>query len=273
MPYSGNSTYELSKLPGERLAHFATFPQKQSTGGIRFVSPAGHILDLDLLGSRPGLDSPGYVCSRLDFDAFLYSEAIKSGTVFIQDKVTKVERCKLPDNRPGFILSGANDRYSAPLLLVADGVNGPISKALTEGKLLRRHHSAGLRCYMENVSGFSENKLIELHFLPELLPGYFWLFPMQNNIANIGLGVRSDVVQKKRLDLKAIFNELIERHPVLSKRFTEAKALENIQGAGLPLGSTWRANAGDGFMLLGDAAGLVDPFSARVLGMPWQVED
>jgi len=263
---SGNATYELSKLPGGRLADFAGFSSKESTGGIRFVSPGGYVLDLDLLGSRPGLDSPGYVCSRYAFDHFLYQEAEQTGATCIRDRIRRVERIALENGKPGFELGGDSGTYRAPLLLVADGVNGSISKSLTGAKLLRRHHSAGLRCYMKNVTGFSEKRLIELHFIPELLPGYFWLFPMREGIANIGLGVRADVVQKKRIDLKARFTEIIQQHPVLAPRFAEATAMETIQGAGLPLGSTWRTITGDGFMLLGDAAGLVDPFSGEGIG-------
>ena len=49
-------------------------------------------------------------------------------------------------------------------------------------------------------------------------------------------------------------------------RFSNSKKLENPKGWSLPLGRIKRQNHGDGFMLLGDAAGLIDPFSGEGIG-------
>ena len=47
-------------------------------------------------------------------------------------------------------------------------------------------------------------------------------------------------------------------------RFIDAVQLEKPKGWNLPFGSTGRENHGDGFLLLGDAAGLVDPFTEGI---------
>ena len=49
-------------------------------------------------------------------------------------------------------------------------------------------------------------------------------------------------------------------------RFKNAIALEKPKGWNLPFGNTRRENHGDGFILLGDAAGLVDPFTGEGIG-------
>ena len=49
-------------------------------------------------------------------------------------------------------------------------------------------------------------------------------------------------------------------------RFSNARKLEKPVGWNLPLGSIHRKNHGNGFMLLGDAAGLVDPFTGEGIG-------
>jgi flavin-dependent dehydrogenase len=49
-------------------------------------------------------------------------------------------------------------------------------------------------------------------------------------------------------------------------RFQFAKALETVKGFGLPLGSKQRQLSGDRFLLTGDAASLIDPFSGEGIG-------
>ena len=49
-------------------------------------------------------------------------------------------------------------------------------------------------------------------------------------------------------------------------RFKNARPMEKPTGWNLPLGRIKRANHGNGYMLLGDAAGLVDPFTGEGIG-------
>ncbi|HBY67892.1 MAG TPA: geranylgeranyl reductase, partial [Flavobacteriaceae bacterium] len=66
--------------------------------------------------------------------------------------------------------------------------------------------------------------------------------------------------------LKQKFTELIENHPNLKSRFKNAKPLETIKGFGLRLGSKKKQLSGDHFLLLGDAANLIDPFTGEGIG-------
>jgi len=125
------------------------------------------------------------------------------------------------------------------------------------------HFSAGLRQYYSNVSGFNSEQMIELHFFRELLPGYFWIFPLPNNKANVGLGVPSNVISRKKLNLKEIFQKIIENEPSVKERFANAIPLDEVRGYGLPLGSKKRPVSANRVALVGDAAGLIDPFTGE----------
>ena len=66
----------------------------------------------------------------------------------------------------------------------------------------RKHHCAGVRAYYSGIKGMHEKNYIELHFLKEVSPGYFWIFPLPEGKANIGLGILSKDVSEKKIDLK-----------------------------------------------------------------------
>ena len=78
------------------------------------------------------------------------------------------------------------------LLLVADGAHSYFSRHIAGHQKDNAHHAAALRAYYQGVTGFHDDNFIELHFLPELNPGYFWIFPLPDGGANVGLGMRSD---------------------------------------------------------------------------------
>ena len=59
-----------------------------------------------------------------------------------------------------------------------------------------KHHAAGVRTYYSGVRGLDPQGFIELIFLKDLVPGYLWVFPLPGGRANVGLGLRSDVVRK-----------------------------------------------------------------------------
>ena len=128
------------------------------------------------------------------------------------------------------------------------------------------HHCAGLRVYYKNVTGMKEGNYIELHFVKDFLPGYFWIFPLANGECNVGVGMRSDYVAKKRINLKEEMNHIIKKYPQLSERFKNAEPVDEIRGYGLPLGSKKRKISGDNYMLIGDAASLIDPFTGEGIG-------
>ena len=71
-----------------------------------------------------------------------------------------------------------------------------------------------------------------------------------------------DDAKKEDRSLGEILEEITNSN-YFKDRFKNAKPLEKPVGWNLPMGSIHRKNHGDGFMLLGDAAGLVDPFTGE----------
>ncbi len=156
-----------------------------------------------------------------------------------------------------------NSKFKTNVVLGADGAHSIVNKKTIQNKVEHNHYSAGLRVYYKNVSNFHEENFIELHFFKDVLPGYLWIFPLPNNEANIGIGMLSSYVSKKKVNLKKVLADLIQNHPNLKERFKNAEPLETMKGFGLPLGSKKRKISSNRVLLLGDAAGLIDPFSGE----------
>ena len=152
------------------------------------------------------------------------------------------------------------------MLIGAEGDRSLVAKKLSAIKKDNDHYCAGIRAYYEGVTELHDQNFIELHFLEELLPGYFWIFPLPNGQANVGAGMLSSSVSAKKVNLKEDMLRAIANNPKIKHRFANAKLVNNIQGWGLPLGSKKRVISGNNFLLTGDAASLIDPFTGEGIG-------
>ena len=233
--------------------------------GVTFSGPYGDEVPIPFK-KEPILESPGYIARREVFDNLLAQEVITEGITFWQNATFKGliqenERVK------GVIIEkeGAEIKVEAPLVLGADGAYSQVAKALGFTQLDEKHYSAGLRVYYQDVVGFHPKNHVELHFVAEAIPGYFWIFPMENGLANVGVGMLSHEIKKNDIKLKELLDKML-KHPKFAHRFAQAKPLGNVKGWGLPLGSKPRPLCGNGWMLSGDAASLIDPFTGEGIG-------
>ena len=173
--------------------------------------------------------------------------------------------------------------FSSTITIGAGGYNCPVSRKITElhdePHKDDHHFCGGYREYWENVEGLEgQEGQIEIHFIDEVLPGYFWLFPVREGVVNVGIGMLISEQRKQqgiKKSLRKIQKWVIEEHPRFSERFRDAKLVEGSEkGWQLPFGSPRkeapsfqpRRGAMAGAMTVGDAASLVDPFSGEGIG-------
>lgn len=203
-----------------------------------------------------------YTATRESFDNFLFA-AIKEHAGI--DTLEGVAVHDIIRTDKGYTVITKEQQYQCTILVGADGINGVTAKKLTARQMDRKHHVAGVRAYYSGVSGMEET-CTEVYFDRKYLPGYFWVFPIKGGTVNAGMAILSDEVVKKKLNVKNVFHDFIERSPILKEKFRDAQPLGPLQGCGLPMGSRWVEMSGDHFLLAGDAASLIDPVSGDGIG-------
>jgi len=154
---------------------------------------------------RDGFTHAGYVSSRICYDQFLFEQAAKHSLIRIIQGIN-IQQIKSTVDYIELTSKDSAHVIKAKLVVGADGAHSVLAKLLHH-EIDKKHYSGGLRQYWEGVTGFDEGDPIELHFYKNTLPGYFWIFPMANNKANVGIGIKSDVISKKRINIKQVMDE------------------------------------------------------------------
>lgn len=259
---SGKSVHVLKKL--NLLDQVSVNPIQLPSWGIDFVAPNLTTLSIPFKNPNTANNSiPGFISKRIDFDDFLIREVRKRKEIEFLEGMEILDQ-ELVDN--AWHLKTNNGLIISKLVIVANGAHSSFSKKIANIHVEPKHYCAGLRAYYKNVSGLHPQNFIELHFLKDFLPGYFWIFPLPGGFANVGVGMRSDKVSSKKINLKKSMLEIIQNAPHLKERFNNAELIGDIKGYGLPLGSKKRKLSGTNYMLTGDAASLIDPFTGEGIG-------
>ncbi|HEY0005042.1 MAG TPA: NAD(P)/FAD-dependent oxidoreductase [Pyrinomonadaceae bacterium] len=237
---------------------------------LDLYSPAGKRLHLKL-------EEPFAVYSRRAFDTFLCNRARAAGACVISERVsfrTRAEKERL------WTLRGHKGRaWTGPMLVAADGANSRIAKTLA-GPLANSEMEVAFG-YRTPLPKEGEAQTV-VAFLPGWA-GYAWAFPRPDHIS-FGIATTQDAFDHRALDhllwkfMLGYYRlrtdpgaRLWSTRPVdvagdeqreAALRQTAERYAARIPGLAA---ETWDARraAGEGWALLGDAAGFADPVTGE----------
>lgn len=275
---SGKSASVLRELGIQDLVEEAPHAIAE---GVTFSGPRGDVVqipfpkDVDPTGIKNSKKynyvTAGYVSRRLVYDNLLFQHAKAQKSVTAMENAD-VKDVLLEGGRAVGVRLADGREFRAPVVVGADGALSVVAQKVGAFERDHDHWIGAFRVYMTGVKGMTND--IEIHFVEGLIPGYFWIFPVDGGMANVGSGMIETDLQavdrktgKKKVQLIEDTYRIMREHPAFKDRFADAKEVDGSRrGWILPLGSKHRPIAGDGWMLVGDAAALIDPFSGEGIG-------
>jgi len=148
-------------------------------------------------------------------------------------------------------------------LIVADGVRSQLGRVL--GREWHRSTAYGVAARAYISSGRSDDPWISSHLelrgtQNELLSGYGWIFPLGDGDVNIGVGTLATDKHPADVNLRQLTNHYTDQQREDWELDGELRA---TWSAMLPMGGAVSGVAGPNWMLVGDAAGCVNPLNGE----------
>ncbi|MGH3098563.1 MAG: lycopene cyclase family protein, partial [Streptosporangiales bacterium] len=103
---------------------------------------------------------------------------------------------------------------------------------------------------------------LELRDGDNLLPGYGWVFGVGDGTSNVGVGILNASAAFQHVDYRNLLRRWLDGMPP-EWQFTEPHAVGKVRGAALPMGLNRTPVYSRGLVLVGDAAGMVNPFNGE----------
>ena len=210
---------------------------------------------VELRFERAGCTAP-----RAAFDELLRQNAIASGATFCRLDILAP---LLKDGRVigvrGKQVNGQPTMSEIParLTIVANGSSSSIGRTLGLDKPGHRHTGVAIRAYVEMRD---LDHMIEGYLLAEWVPGYAWIFPVNDHLANVGMGTRADILKKKQLSLVEGLRHFLSSAEIRS-RLPTLDTLSQAKTWMLRYGSHPMPRVYPGAIFVGDAGSFINPLT------------
>jgi geranylgeranyl reductase family protein len=254
----------------------------------------GKVLDLPW-PEHPTFPSYGYVITRHDLDAIVNERAVKAGATVWQG--TEAIEPILDDGRhptgsgephtPGGIAEGGGIRADllsscvgavvkekatgstrsirARYVVVADGANSRFGRALGTARNRNQPMGMALRGYYSSPG--HDRPFIESHLDirdadGKVVPGYGWIFPLGDGRVNVGVGLLSTDQRWKGVNTSTLMDHFVAWAPK-EWELSPSTSLGAPTGGKLPMGLAVGPRVGATTLVVGDAAGSINPFNGE----------
>ncbi|HET8783387.1 MAG TPA: NAD(P)/FAD-dependent oxidoreductase, partial [Pyrinomonadaceae bacterium] len=208
--------------------------------------------------------------TRAEFDKLLIDHAADSGVTVHQGVLVKQVLFE-GDQAVGVEVQmedGSREKFSAKVVVDATGQAAMLSNKFRWRVRDPKLKKAVLYSYWKGVHREPDlNGGATLVLRTEKgSNGWFWYIPLENDITSVGIVADPEyLVQGRGQDLAKIYNEEIEKCAPVGRRVEGGERVDKIYSI-LDYSYRSKQNAGNGFIIIGDAYGFLDPiYSSGVL--------
>ncbi|MEN4007071.1 MAG: NAD(P)/FAD-dependent oxidoreductase [Methanobacterium sp.] len=218
---------------------------------VRLVSPGG--IDVWLNQENVKFPETGYNLERKVFDKHMAMDAARAGSQIMVKTLAR----ELTLKGDHVLVKAENmDKtidIKAKIVIGADGPESRVGRgAGLKTTTKAKNMESGAQFEMVGVE-LEDKRATEFYFGSVAPGGYAWIFPKGDDIANVGLGVINTMTSR------SAYEHLLDF--VKNCKATKNAVPVEFNVGGVPVGGPLKNLVTDNVMIVGDAAGQVNPFT------------
>jgi flavin-dependent dehydrogenase len=236
---------------------------------VQFINAAGKLSEpFYFWDNKPHECSQTWQVVRSEFDLMMLRNAEEQGVMI--HEATRVLDVLFENGQAGGVLiqkeDGSQEEVRAKVVVDASGQSALLQnrfKLRTWDPVLNK---GAVWTYWEGAyrdSGRDEGATLVIQTVNK--QGWFWYIPLHNNVVSVGVVAPFDYLFKRRGSHEQTYNEEVNRCPAVKERVSSGR---RVTGYFATKDYSYRSRqlAGDGWVLVGDAFGFLDPlYSSGVL--------
>ncbi|MBA3286460.1 MAG: geranylgeranyl reductase family protein [Acidimicrobiia bacterium] len=216
---------------------------------------------------HPVYPSHGFVVRRRELDQLVATNAVAAGATLLEQ-----HEAVRPLVDRGFVrgatvttADGGELDVRAEYTIVADGANSRFGRALGTFRTREWPYGTAIRTYWttpRHADPWIESALDVQDRNGNPMPGYGWIFPVGDGTVNIGVGLLSTFRDFKSVNTTHLLDAYA--HQIADRWEIDADHPESRPVSGrIPMGGSVGPKAGPTYLVIGDAAGSVNPFNGE----------
>lgn len=219
---------------------------RNEIAGVDFYAPNGRYFHVN--ATELYAYTEGYVVERKVFDKQLAIEAANAGTE-IMVKTSMKGLLKRDGKICGVVAKHLGKTYNihADIVIAADGIESKTAR-MAGLKTVNKPSEIASCAQYEMVGMDTHPNYLQIHFGDKIAPGgYLWVIPKGDRVANVGLGILNS--ENTAYHYLNNFTKNLDATPV------------ELNVGGVPLSGPIEKTYSSGLLVVGDAAGQVDPIN------------
>ncbi|HXQ59165.1 MAG TPA: geranylgeranyl reductase family protein [Acidimicrobiales bacterium] len=255
------------------------------TGAHRFegLRSCAYGMTMDLSWpDHPSFPPYGYVITRHDLDQLVSERAAKAGALVWEgaEAVAPMLGDAAADGTlppcAGAVVrdvdGGGTVEVRARYVVVCDGANSRFGRAL--GTSRERSYPMGMALRGYYRSPRHDDRFIESHLdirdeTGKVVPGYGWVFPLGDGRVNVGVGLLSVEGRWKGVNTSKLMDTFVASAPGYWE-LSPAASCGAPTGGKLPMGMSVGPRMGPTTLVVGDAAGAINPFNGEGIAYAYE---